>query len=34
MNELSINNNTKTIRSHIERSAVLHVEFWSQLSED
>jgi hypothetical protein len=34
VNELSIQNHLTSCRANIERSANLHVEFWSQLSED
>ncbi|KAL4470963.1 hypothetical protein ABPG72_013550 [Tetrahymena utriculariae] len=34
VNELSIQNHQDACRSSIEKSANLHVEFWSQLSED
>ena len=34
VNELSIQNNLSQCRLNIEKSANLHVEFWSQLSED
>ena len=34
VNELSIQNNLMQCRTNIEKSANLHVEFWSQLSED
>ena len=34
VNELTTENNLREIRSSIEKSASLHIEFWSQLSED
>jgi len=34
VNELSVRNHLKICKSNIEKSANLHVEFWSQLSEE
>lgn len=34
INELTTENNLRSIRTSIEKSSSLHIEFWSQLSED
>ncbi len=34
INELTTENNLRSIRTSIEKSSTLHIEFWSQLSED
>lgn len=34
VSEIAYKNNFKLLSNFIEKSAVLHMEFWSQLSED
>lgn len=34
INELSVRNHVRACKKQIEKSANLHVEFWSQLKED